>query len=79
MKALDLTGHQFGKLVVEKRAENASNGKAQWLCHCGCGKTCIADSSILNSGHKISCGCSAIHDLMGKRFGMLEVIEKAET
>ena len=74
MKALDLNGCNFGNLLVVKRVENTPSGKAQWLCRCDCGGSCVADSSILNSGHKVSCGCAAMTDLTGKRFGMLEVI-----
>lgn len=42
MKAKDLTGKRFGKLVVVSRfPENAKNGKSRWLCKCDCGKESI--------------------------------------
>lgn len=77
MKAIDLTGQRFGKLVVLKRLENLPNGKANWECSCDCGGKTTSDTSMLNSGHKVSCGCAAFFDLTGRRFGMLLVIERA--
>lgn len=78
MKAHNLTGKRFGKLVVVRRFGSSASGKAVWECACDCGGTCLADTSILNSGHKVSCGCSAMHDLSGMRFGMLIVVGRAE-
>lgn len=78
MKAIDITGLRFGKLTVINRAENSKGGNAQWLCLCSCGNTTIATTSILRSGHKISCGCAAVHDLTGEKFGMLTVIKRAD-
>ena len=78
MEALDLTGQRFGKLVVIKRVENNKYRHAQWLCKCDCGEDAVTTTSIINSGHKISCGCAAKFDLTGKRFGMLIVLGEFE-
>lgn len=40
-KLIDLTGQEFGELTVIKRASNAKDGRACWLCKCGCGKEII--------------------------------------
>lgn len=77
MKAIDLTGQRFGKLTVTKRIENNKNRHAQWLCACDCGEDTVATTSILNSGHKVSCGCLVKHDLTDRRFRMLKVLERA--
>lgn len=54
---IDLSGKRFGKLVVIKREENASNGDARWLCKCDCGKHKIIRGTALNHGLTVSCGC----------------------
>lgn len=78
MKALDLTGQRFGKLVALERAENDAGGHAQWRCACDCGNECVATASTLRAkrGGKRSCGCMAFHDLTGQRFGLLIVIKR---
>ena len=66
-KAKNLVGMRFGKLSVLERAGSkkyAGISRATWICRCDCGKTVIADTRILTSGHKKSCGCiphKAIH------------------
>lgn len=60
---IDLTGQQFGRLIVIKRAEDyvAPNGihQVQWLCKCLCDKhsIIIAKSQNLRNGNTKSCGC----------------------
>lgn len=56
MKALDLTGNRFGKLVVLKRTENVGVLTA-WECQCDCGNICVATTKRLRNGTKQSCGC----------------------
>ena len=42
MKAIDLIGRRFGRLVVVRRAEkSAGSGQARWECVCDCGGTTI--------------------------------------
>lgn len=43
-----------------KRASNANNGKARWLCECECGNKKIVPRSDLVSGKIKSCGCLRI-------------------
>ena len=57
MKVIDMTGQKLGRLTVLGRAENAKNGKAQWICLCDCGKTTKVTGVDLRSGHTVSCGC----------------------
>lgn len=60
MKASNLEGLRFGRLVAVDRAENKGTGtaaKAQWLCSCDCGGSCIAQAGALKSGNTQSCGC----------------------
>lgn len=56
-RAEDLTGKQFGDLLVLNRTENSTNRKAQWLCKCKCGAETIVRSDHLKSGATKSCGC----------------------
>lgn len=56
---IDLTGRQFGRLVVVGYVGTNSDGRACWNCKCECG--CVVDVSgkDLRSGHSASCGCAA--------------------
>lgn len=56
-KIIDLTGQKFGKLTVVKRAGSTKDGRAQWLCKCDCGNTCIVMGKLLRNGSVKSCGC----------------------
>lgn len=84
-----MIGKRFGKLVVIKRAGThvtpSGQKKPTWLCQCDCGNQKIVASQDLKTGHTKSCGClptkkkgSGLHDLVGRRFGKLVVIERAE-
>ena len=61
MKASDLTGKRFGRLIVIERAENyiSPQGQARkrWLCKCDCGNDVIVPASALINGESKSCGC----------------------
>lgn len=61
MKILNLTGKKFGRLTVVKQAEPYISPKGykkkRWLCGCECGKTAMATTADLLSGHTLSCGC----------------------
>lgn len=50
-------GKRFGRLVVQRRAENHASGNAQWLCLCDCGTEKLVTGSGLASGRTKSCGC----------------------
>lgn len=79
-KFQDLTGKQFGKLTVVKRAANKGT-TATWECKCECGNVVIKTTSALNSGHAVSCGCSRhVNDIaVGQKFGRLTAIERIGT
>lgn len=77
----DLTGQRFGKLVCLEPVDDLDNsGQTQWLCQCDCGQKCLAATHQLQCGYKKSCGCVGHpprKDYIGKRFGMLTVVEYA--
>lgn len=54
---LDLGGQRFGRLSVIERAENAREGKPQWVCRCTCGSAKVVRAAALRSGAIRSCGC----------------------
>ena len=71
MKALDLTGKRFNKLLVTERSENNKHGQTMWNCVCNCGNVTIVQAQNLKSGNTISCGCynvekSTIHGRWNK-------------
>lgn len=54
----DLTGQQFGRLVVVARGEkDPRNGKTRWLVRCECGTEKLTVHSHLVRGRTASCGC----------------------
>lgn len=58
-KAIDLTDHRFGRLVVVGRADpsGAVRRHARWVCACDCGNQCRVTSAELRTGSTASCGC----------------------
>lgn len=87
----DLTGYEFGNLVVISRDENKPIGSGKhvyWNCSCtSCGNIKSIRGSDLTSGRCIDCGCgkskrlsaAKAQDLSNKTFGHLKVLEKDET
>ena len=77
----NLTGQRLGRLVcLEPSPHRNKQGGTQWLCQCDCGKQCLAATHQLLCGYKKSCGCLShppLKDYVGKRFGMLTVLEYA--
>lgn len=78
-------GQRFGELeVIEESPEKVRKEKA-YICRCSCGESTIATKNQLLTGRKKSCGClrkrtpANALDLSGRRFGDLEVIERAGT
>lgn len=62
MRALDLRGRRFGRLVVSDKPpiqkEKPSGQKVlAWTCICDCGNTAIVRAGDLRSGNTLSCGC----------------------
>lgn len=84
-KFKDLTGMKFGKLTVNRRAEDyyTKSGKriTKWDCTCDCGNTIIVRTNGLTTNHTRSCGCipkSNPKDLTGKKFGRLTALERVD-
>lgn len=92
-RALDLTGHRYGKLTV-LRCVGADDG-LRWACLCECGVENTARGKDLRLGTTTSCGCSTLDRWRagqlknsrwagsgidpGDRFGLLVVREQAES
>lgn len=57
VKALELEGQRFNRLLVVSRAENTKAGKSAWNCVCECSNICTVNGSALISGKTKSCGC----------------------
>ena len=66
MKAKDLTGIKFGKLLVEKFAGSikdlGGSKRRFWQCKCICGKSITIIAGSLLTGNSTSCGCSKRYD-----------------
>lgn len=86
MKAVDLVGQRFGRLVVLERA-GSKDGHSYWRCRCDCGTVKEFYQNSLASGKTQSCGCYSkeqkaqkgtrpFNDLKGRRFGRLLVLER---
>jgi hypothetical protein len=76
-------GRVFGKLtVVEFVGTHTQPSGAKikmWRCACECGGFTITSTANLLSSHSKSCGCSRLDNLIGQRFGFVEVLDRAET
>jgi hypothetical protein len=59
MKAIDITGYRFSRLIVRSRAQNIGR-YTTWLCECNCGRFIIANTNNLRQGITKSCGCLKI-------------------
>lgn len=91
-KRLDLTGQRFGRLVVlslDPIPYRSPAGKPvrRWVCRCDCGKELSVLTNALTSKKNgtRSCGCARAetmrklgHDLTGRRFGRLTVIQSVD-
>jgi len=61
-KRINLTGKQFGRLIVLKQGTHDSHGKIRWECQCTCPKKSIIEvhGTLLRTGRTKSCGCLAL-------------------
>ena len=89
VKALNLTGQRFGRVVVIDRSTSKPRGATWWNCKCDCGNTKVLRGSLLVSGNTRSCGCleaenrinnvtkhkAKAEDYLGKKFGRITVIK----
>lgn len=62
MRAIDLTGRRFGRLVVESFAGcrligPSQTSNRQWLCRCDCGNVAVLLACNLGGKGTLSCGC----------------------
>lgn len=57
MKALDLTGRSFDRLLVLGFVDVSKHGKSQWLVECLCGRENVVYGSDLIATKVRSCGC----------------------
>lgn len=80
----NLTGQRFGSLLVRTRAPSPQLGVVYWVCRCDCGSEVVVRSASLRGGTTKSCGCLRSRllqergtNLMGRRFGRLLVVKKA--
>ena len=67
MKAVDITGQRFTKLVAIKPTAKRCNGHIVWLCLCDCGNLCEVTAGNLRQGLTRFCGCLQ-KELAKKRF-----------
>lgn len=56
MRFIDLTGQQFGRLIVLRQAARIRDRMA-WWCACACGSEKAIPAADLRSGATTSCGC----------------------
>ena len=79
MPVKDLTGQRFGKLVVisQNPEERLRQGRRDifWNCKCDCGNMTIRMGWQLKRVKDPSCGKCSLNETIGKRFGMLTVLE----
>jgi GcrA cell cycle regulator len=56
----DLVGKTFGRLTVIEDVSDKSLaiGRVQWRCVCVCGAMVVVNTSDLNKGRVVSCGCA---------------------
>lgn len=59
MRALDITGQRFGRLIAAEKCAPIG-GRLAWLCRCDCGATLETSSNSLRTGKTRSCGCLKI-------------------
>lgn len=55
-KRIDMTGHVFGRLTVQRFDRNESN-QSLWVCLCECGNTVSVRRGDLKREVSRSCGC----------------------
>lgn len=82
----DLSGQRFGRWTVLNDVMHTAKRERKWLCRCECGTERYVLERSLRYGDSLSCGClrkemaekATSHDLTGKTFGELRVVQKLE-
>lgn len=86
-KKCDLVGKRFRMLVVTGKSDQTQDRYTLWNCKCDCGGEIQVNTKRLMRGTIWNCGCipkttarngTIAEDLTGRRFGMLEVLERVE-
>jgi hypothetical protein len=57
MRAPDISGKRFGRLVAIARIGIDERNNALWRCQCDCGATAVIAGSNMRRGATSSCGC----------------------
>lgn len=81
-----MSGQKIGRWTVLNDCITTNSGERKWYCRCDCGTERYVLERALKHGGSQSCGCMrkeraakvVTHDLVGKTFGCLTVIGKAE-
>lgn len=60
MRAKDITGKRFGRLIAKYPTDQRKNGRIVWHCICDCGNEINVPSSYLTNEDTQSCGCLKI-------------------
>jgi hypothetical protein len=83
--AVDITNQVFGRWTALKPVGKDKHNNVRWLCRCACGTEKVLTTNALLSKGSQSCGClkserarARRENLVGKKFNMLTVLEKAE-
>ncbi len=61
VRAPNLTGIRFGKLIVKSRHGSDKDRNSTWVCECDCGGQKIIAGKYLKRGNNKSCGCLHTH------------------
>lgn len=84
---INLLNQRFGKLLVIKETNERKNKSVVWECKCDCGNIVKCSTKELRNDGLIQCpSCGKnreprirpIEDIVGKRFGNLQVLEKTQ-
>src|SRR6185503_7863985 len=82
-RSADLTGKQFGSWTVLKYAGRkrwpGGTKRQYWQCQCACGAVVAVGKYHLTNGTSTRChSCAKRKDLVGHRFGKLQVIGRSK-
>lgn len=66
MGFVDITGHKYNRLTVEKYFGKSKHNCSLWLCKCECGRETVVRTADLRNGHTKSCGCLFIETSISK-------------
>lgn len=88
MKANDLSGQKFGKLIVKNKApakvDSSGKSRTMWYCDCDCGEVnVIVSTDYLRRSKCPSCGCEAKKSRIehnrvnniGEKYGRLTIVD----